>query len=42
MNFNYAMQYWKLFKKILACLDTSKAPGLDRIVSNVWKMVLKS
>ena len=27
------MQHWKLLKKILACLDTSKAHGLDGISS---------
>ena len=29
-------------KKILACLDLSKAPSLDGIFSNFWKMAQKS
>ena len=36
MTSNYALQYWKLLK-ILAWLDTSKAPGLDKISSKFLK-----
>ena len=31
------MLHWKLLEKILACLDSSKAPGLDEISSKCLK-----